>query len=367
MTRILGLVGGEPTSALSGVAGFLFDALDRRFTAVERLDYSPSGAHRLAVAAGTFRTSRPAWVARFHTSRLAHRALSRTLRKRLEESDRDFDLALQVHGWVGGQPRPYALYIDQTRLMAERGWPDWMPFTRRERAELLAREQAMYQEAVQVFVMGAPARDSLTVDYDVDPRRISVVGGGLSFPGVPPARILPEAPEIVFVGRDFERKGGDVLLQAFAEVRRKLPAATLSVVGSSAGAGLHGVHSHGKVTSREELAEIYRGARVACVPSRYEPYGLALIEAMAHSVPCVGSAVQSIPEILDEGRAGVLVPSGDPTSLAAALLDLLTDDERAASLGAAGRLRVERELTWDRVADRMAPVIGQLVPPASGG
>ena len=105
-------------------------------------------------------------------------------------------------------------------------------------------------------------------------------------PGVPPARILPEAARrsCSSVGTSSAR-AETYLLQAFAEVRRKLPAATLSVVGSSAGAGLHGVHSHGKVTSREELAEIYRGARVACVPSRYEPYGLALIEAMAHSVP----------------------------------------------------------------------------------
>jgi glycosyltransferase involved in cell wall biosynthesis len=76
---------------------------------------------------------------------------------------------------------------------------------------------------------------------------------------------------------------------------------------------------------------------------------------MAHGVPCIGSTVQSIPEILDHGRAGLLVEPGDEQALAQALLRLLSDDELAHRLGAAGQREVERRLTWDHVVERAAP------------
>jgi glycosyltransferase involved in cell wall biosynthesis len=357
--RILGLVEGGSANRLSGIPDNLFRALERRLPVVRTVDYSLHGPARLAVAAATFRPSRAAWRARFHTSRLSQRALSSALARRLAEVDEEFDLVLQVLAWVRGQPRPYALYVDQTRLMAERGWPEWMPFTGRERAELLSLEREMYGEAIHLFTMGAQARDSLAGDYGVDPSRITVVGGGLSFEPFPaPADLSPD-PRILFVGREFERKGGDCLIRAFEAVRRELPDATLDIVGISGRFDAPGVRCHGKVSDRSRLAEHYRSARAFCLPSRYEPYGLVLLEAMAHGVPCVGTTVESIPEILDEGRAGLLVPPGDPGSLADALLRLLTDDDLARSFGATGRRRVEQELTWDHVAERIASVLSR--------
>jgi glycosyltransferase involved in cell wall biosynthesis len=294
---------------------------------------------------------------------------TRTLARRLARLDSEFDVALQVHGWVGRQPRPFALYVDQTRLMAERGWPQWMPFSPRERSELLALERAMYGDAAHLFAMGSPARESLVDDYGVDASRISVVGGGAGFDPLPPARAAAGEPAILFVGREFERKGGDDLLRAFERVRAEVPGARLDVVGSSRRIGAPGVAVHGRVADRGALSELYRSARAFCLPSRYEPYGLVLIEAMAHGVPCVGAAVQSIPEILDGGRAGVLVPPRDPGSLADALIGLLTDDALARRLGAAGRERVEASLTWDAVAGRIAPVLAALAagPPSPAG
>ena len=100
--------------------------------------------------------------------------------------------------------------------MAERGWPEWMPFGRGERTELLALERRMYGDAAHLFAMGRPAEDSLVGDYGVDPERVSVVGGGLSFETMPPPAEPTAEPVVLFVGRDFERKGGPTLLEAFA-------------------------------------------------------------------------------------------------------------------------------------------------------
>jgi glycosyltransferase involved in cell wall biosynthesis len=279
------------------------------------------------------------------------------LSRALTEIDGEFDLALQVFGWVEGQPRPYALYVDQTRLMAERGWPDWIPFTRSERTELLALERTMYERAYHVFVMGKPARQSLVADYGINPSRITVVGGGLNFETPPELGKPSPDPTILFVGKDFERKGGDRLVRAFERVRIEVPQATLHLVGVSGRFDVPGVVVHGKIFNREHLAELYRAARVFCLPSRYEPYGLVLLEAMAHGIPCVGSACESIPEILDDGRAGLVVADSGPAPLADALLELLTDYDRALELGAAGRGWVERSLTWDHVVARMVPVV----------
>jgi starch synthase len=355
--RILGLVGGDPATVLSGVARHLLDALDERFSVVDRVDFAPRGLRRVALAVRTFRPSRSAWRAGFHTSLATHRALERMLAHRTQHLDDGFDLALQVHGWVTGQPRPYALFVDQTRLMADRGWPDWLRLRPDDRSELLALERRMYDEANHIFVMGGPARASVVDDYGFDPSRITVVGGGPNFDRLPVVTGPAQVRTILFVGREFERKGGDCLIQAFKRVRAHLRDATLHIVGVHRRFGVPGVVVHGRVRDRERLAALYRGARVFCLPSLYEPYGLVLLEAMAHGVPCVGSSVQAIPEILDQGRAGLLVEPGDPDALAQALLMLLSDDDMAHRLGAAGRRFVEIELNWERVAERMAPGI----------
>jgi alpha-maltose-1-phosphate synthase len=355
--RILGLVEGDPDTALSGVARHLLRALDRRFDVVDRVDFGMHGAQRAAVAAATFRPSRPTWTARFHTSRLSHRVLSRNLRRRAAGVSAEFDLALQVHGWVSGQPRPYAIYVDQTRLMAETGWPAWMPFSAGERDTLLSMERSMYAKAAHLLVMGAPARDSLGADYGVEGSRISVVGGGLPYDDPPTPQQLTDEPSILFIGRDFERKGGQVLLEAFDLVRNRIAGATLSIVGPARDFEVPGVTGYGKIRDRRELTNLYRRARVFCLPSLYEPYGLVLIEAMAHGIPCIGSAVQSIPEILEEGRAGLLVSPGNAGELAEGLIRLLTDDELAGSLAARGPRRVAESLTWDHVAARIAAAL----------
>jgi glycosyltransferase involved in cell wall biosynthesis len=357
--RILAIAEGGDANALSGVAHHLFAALETRLEVVGRVDYAPSGPRRLALAAATFRPSRAAWRARFHTSLRAHRRLSATLDDRLREVGVEFDLALQVFGWVSGQPHPYALYVDQTRLMAERGWPDWMPLGPRERAELLELERQMYTGAAHIFVMGGAAKESLVADYGNAADRVTVVGGGVNFSHIPAPGARSKDPVILFVGREFARKGGDSLLAAFERVRAQLPGASLHLAGVRERVAAPGVVSHGLITSRDQLASLYRSARVFCLPSRYEPWGLVLAEAMAHGVPCVATETGSIPEILAHGDAGLLVPIDDAERLADALLELLTDDELAVRIGLAARERVEREFTWELVAERIATVLGR--------
>jgi glycosyltransferase involved in cell wall biosynthesis len=241
-----------------------------------------------------------------------------------------------------------------------------MPMPVRERSRVLELEHRMYADAAHILVMGGPAEDSLIADYGIDPDRITVAGGGLMFDALPEVRPPVAEPTITFVGRDFERKGGDYLLRAFELVRAELPGATLQLVGVQRRFQQPGVISHGKIQSRARMSELYRRTRVFCLPSRYEPYGFVFAEAMAHGVPCIGTTVQSVPEILDHGRAGLLVAPGDAPALAEALLRLLREPELACRLGAAGRRHVERCLTWDHVAARAAPALATAAASAMG-
>lgn len=361
--RILGIVDGDPSAplTLSGVPGFLFDALDRRFVVVDRVDYGLRGPRRALQAARTFRPRRSDWRARFHLTPRAHRALTATLAERLSDVEQPFDLVFQIHSWVAGQPRPYFLYVDQTRTQVEAGWPKWLPMSRQERAEGRRLERAMYSGAHHIFVMGKPPRESLVADYGIAASRITVAGGGLNFHSLPVPRSAPaREPNILFVGREFERKGGDVLLEAFRMVRAIVPSATLHIVGTGRRFTQPGVVAHGIVANRDRVGDLYRRARVVCGPSLYEPWGFVFMEAMAYGAPCVGTTVQSIPEILNDGRAGVLVPPADARALADAITMLLDDDDLAHRLGTEGRKRVERCYSWDRVVETMSPALASV-------
>lgn len=161
----------------------------------------------------------------------------------------------------------------------------------------------------------------------------------------------------IFAGRLTDEKGVDVLLDA----ARRLP----EVPGAICGVGpaearlraLAGpqVRFHGFLPSTR-LGEALRSAAVVVVPSLWpENFPYAVTEAQASARPVVASAVGGIPEQIHTGSDGILVPSGDPVRLAAAIAGLIADPRRAAALGQAGRARIERDL---RPMDHLNTILG---------
>ena len=102
--------------------------------------------------------------------------------------------------------------------------------------------------------------------------------------------------------------------------------------------------------SEEKLACLYGAAKAFVLPSLYEPFGMALVEAMAMETPVVGTAVGGIPEIVD-GSVGRLVPPRSPAALAEAVNSILSATDKAKRMGRAGRKRVKAKFTWDHTAE----------------
>ena len=150
-------------------------------------------------------------------------------------------------------------------------------------------------------------------------------------------------------------KGFAVLLDALRVLKPRCPQMTLAIVGEGdarvdieAYAADRGVAD--RVTfygglSEEALARQYREADAFVMPSEREGFGIVFAEAMARGLPCVGVAAGAVPEVIENGVSGWLVPPGDPGALADALCTLVENPRLRERMGEAGRRRFEREFT----------------------
>jgi glycosyltransferase involved in cell wall biosynthesis len=366
--RLFGLAQDDPlvpTTGPGSSAKFLFDALGRRYELVGRAGVDLTTAQRYLLAATSFHPSRAKWRTRMYWRPRALNLRSANSRAALRQSDQPFDFVVQVFGLFRTTGARYVLYLDNTIDVSRREWPEWVAVDGRALDRLYAWERRLFHGAAHLFTMGGPAARSLTNFYGLPQDKVTVVGGGASLEELPEPTTGDREPVILFVGSDWRRKGGDVLVEAFRRVREKHPDARLQVVGATEPEPEPGVEVSGFVGDRDELAALYAKASVFCLPSRFEPYGLAAIEAMAHEVPCVVTP-GALAEVVQHNETGLVVIPGDVRALSDALIRLLDDPSYARWLGANGRTRVEQELTWDAVVERMAPDLERVGAVGSG-
>ena len=172
---------------------------------------------------------------------------------------------------------------------------------------------------------------------------------------------LPRAPRLAVVGRLIPIKGHDVLLRALAEVRAEASEVTLEVAGEGrleeelrATAHRLGLEDAVRFLGRvAPVGPVFERAEVVVVPSFGEGFGMVALEAMERGRPVIASSVGGLPEIVEEGVTGLLVPPGDAGALAAAIRELARDPGRTAEMGAAGRARALEAFSQERCTDRI--------------
>jgi glycosyltransferase involved in cell wall biosynthesis len=190
--------------------------------------------------------------------------------------------------------------------------------------------------------------------------KIAVSVCGLDHERYQPGGTKTAHPSVLYVGRLRRYKGVDALLDAFVRVRARLPEARLTVLGDgphrpalesrarALGLG-DSVLFTGFVSSAEKVKQL-QSSWVSALPSPKEGWGLTVVESNACGTPVVASRSPGLVDSVKDGESGLLVPHGDATALADAILGILTDEERRTRLTRGGLAWAER-FTWERCAD----------------
>jgi len=370
----------ETRDSWSGSALSLVRALRAEGHTVHCGDVDLYGPSRAVAALRSFSPDRRRWGVRYHLGRPGFAARSRRAARHLRAWRGDVDALVQI-GATCAPPAaagvPLALYCDSNILLASHassalpGVSDFSHLAEAEVRAVVEREAAVYRAADAVLTMSERLRRSFVDDFGLPPERVHTVHAGPNFardqvPDRPP-RDPEAAPTVLFVGRAFERKGGPLLLEAFERVRSRIPSARLWIVGpdelrvEQPGVQCLGFLDKETPEGWAALCDAYAGADVFCLPTRFEPFGIAFLEAMCFGVPCVGPDEWAIPEMIGDGVTGHLATPGDAASFADHMVALLGDPGRARAMGAAGRRRAAEHFTWPATVDRMLRVLDPLV------
>ena len=377
MLNVLLLCEGDAESwdAWSGITKSILDHLRLAGHSVDVCDVDVRGADRWLAAASTIALNRHHWATRYHLAGTPFRLRSRRALRHTAPRRGRIDAILQVGATF--EPRghdgvPYFLCCDSNIRVAQHaaacGCTDATVLADSEVEAIARREMHVYQRAAGIFPLSERLRQSFIADFGIAADRVHAVyaGPNLEIARIPePPRQRPSGrpPTVLFVARQFHRKGGDLLVESFRRIRQRLPSARLIVAGlpqqsiDAAGVECLGLLDKNTAEGWARLAEAYASADVFALPTRFEPFGIAFVEAMHFGLPCVGPAAWAVPEIISDGQTGFTIPPDDVGALADRLLQLLVDPDLAQRMGAAGRARARAMFTWERVVERMLAVM----------
>ncbi len=260
-----------------------------------------------------------------------------------------------VHADVLGLPAG-ALARVPARVSTKHGFNEF-----RENRAVAAADRAAARFAHAQIAISSGLAHYLSATEGFAPDAFTVVHYGIEAGPEPPPP--PARPRFAAIGRLIPIKGFDVLLEAFARLRAEIPDVTLEIAGDGPlaaelrRAAPEGVQFLGHVGP---VAEVYERNAVVVVPSRGEGFGMVALEAGERGRAAIVTEVGGLPEIVDDGRTGIVVPPEDSAALAAAMLQLATDPVRVAALGAAARERAVSQFAESAAVDGVEAVYRSL-------
>lgn len=368
--RLLVLCAGDPDSerAFSGSAKNLIAALERRGCVVRKAnvlgitDAFKKGPLPLRVLR---RLDRWGLEERYRWSRAAFRRNSLRA-EAIAASTPNFNACLMYGtNFLPRLPVPTYCYFDATfaQVRSAGAW-GFGGFNARQAADIHAFQREVYMQCRGIFPRTQWAARSVVEDFGVDSAKVHPAGAGPNYFAEPLPHETYDNRTILYVGAEFERKGGPLLVAAFRLLRAKMPDARLVIVGCEPSLDEPGVEVVGKIRKNEpgglqRLLQYYSQASVFCIMSHFEPFGIVILEAANSFVPCVAPRRFAFPETIQEGVTGRLVDEYDPRLLADIFEDLLGQPERLREMGRAAHEFVRSQWNWDVAADRILTKIAR--------
>jgi glycosyltransferase involved in cell wall biosynthesis len=354
---------GDPDSpeTWSGITAGVLGALRTLGVGTLSLDLTLPAGIEQATLLGAAAATRNRYDA--EGAALTSRMRSRRARRRL--AGRELDGVIQVGTTFSLPPLlPYVTLEDMTLRQAQSIHPVFRRMSARGIDAWERRRADIYERARMCAVASHWAADSLRGDYRLPPERIAVVGFGANHRPSTTERQW-SSPRFLFVGVDWERKGGPSLLRAFSRLRAECPDAVLEVVGGhpsleQPGVIAHGVLSQTRAEDRDLMAELFARATCLVMPSTVEPFGIVHVEAASAGLPSIATSVGGPRDVIG-ADGGLLVDPGDEEALVEAMRRL-SDPTTARAMGQAARERAAL-YSWRKVAERLLralalPVLG---------
>ncbi|MEN6403599.1 MAG: glycosyltransferase family 4 protein [Armatimonadia bacterium] len=229
------------------------------------------------------------------------------------------------------------------------------------------------RKARRIFVFGNILKQHL-VEQGVPESRITVVPHGSFSRYACAPQLEPEQPPIgLFFGRILPYKGVNVLLEAAPLIREQVPGFRLLIAGEGDVRPYRALLDRELATghcelinrfvSDEEMGTLLARSSVILLPYLEATQSGVVPLAYGAQRPVIATAVGAIPEIVDSGRTGLLVPPDDAPALAASTVKLLSDPKLASEVARAGRIYAEEHLSWEAVAESTIPVYEEIAAP----
>jgi glycosyltransferase involved in cell wall biosynthesis len=244
-----------------------------------------------------------------------------------------------------------------------------MDFDRADVARIESLEAAWLRRASRVYFSSTWALGEAVKSYALDPSSMRVAGMGGHVP-IPSEDTYTGDGEFLFIALDFEGKGGRVCVEAFEQLRLEVPGACLRIVGERppedvlrvSGVVYEGLLNKSISGELERLQSLLGSAFALVHPTVRDATPQIIIEAQYHGCPVIAPRSFGIPEMVNDGVTGLLVNAPPrAVDVAERMLSLCRDPEGYTRMRGACRARALDEFTWEKVGDRIASDLEQLV------
>lgn len=368
--KILGL---SPSRIFSGFETSFFDALAAYDQTIKHIEVELP-IFKIYCTAKSFYPGKKKWALKrdlqYHTSISAFKRKSAFARKKIRQYRSGVDIIYQIGSlWdptEEGINLPFFLQVDYTSLLSKKRNSEWKRKPGKEEEFWIGKEIDLYNKAVKVLTTTENARQSIINDYGVRPEKVVTVGAGV---GAPYDKLEPDrfpdytAKKILFIGKGFKGKGLDTLLSAFSQAKTAVPDAQLTIIGpTNLNIQGEGLNYLGRITDKNRVKEFYYQHSLFAMPSRNEPVGQVFLEAMSCKLPCIGTTVDAMPELIDDGKTGFIIEPGDTGTLAEYLIRILENPGLANELGKSGFEKLRSNHTWPVVGKRIYEIFRSYSP-----
>lgn len=368
--RIVGAAFGDPKDekTYSGVPKYLFKAIEKQADIVAYVNSRQLRPWDIFEGAIDFSKIRKYGRPKINVNWLWRRRtidkLSTRFKRQLSKIG-GFDVVLQMgtHVHVSLEGIRHYCRTDMTVLQGIKAKQFELDCIEKSRiSEAVESQKMIFKSCDGIFVNSNWAKQSIVNDYGIEWSKVYVIGAGVSISLGLDIESKRQNNNILFIGRDWERKGGPLLIDAFKRIKEHIPKAKLTIIGCSPAISEPNVEVLGYLDKKNErqrhiMNDAIRDATILCVPSLFDPFGMCWLEAQFCGLVPVTFNGEGRSEAIKDGVTGVLVEKGSVEALSEAIMELLNNPDKTKTMSITGHRFVKDNFTWDQVAEKVLKVI----------